>query len=77
MLVVGRQLPSHVADEGALIQASMDLLAAMIATVPGQHFWQHKRYKNYLGRARREVEPWKQHGFRLLADPLQALPPTA
>ncbi len=75
VLMVGRPLPSHAGDEAALVQASMDLLGAMIAAVPGQYFWQHKRFKNHLGRATRGVEPWKTLGFSLLGNPLQALPP--
>ncbi len=75
-LIVGRPLPAAAGDESALIQASMDLLAAMIAAVPGQYFWQHKRFKNHLGVATRSVEPWKAQGLNLLRDPLQALPPT-
>jgi KDO2-lipid IV(A) lauroyltransferase len=73
VLVVGRPLAADAGDEAALVQAAMDLLGAMIAAVPGQYFWQHRRFKNHLGAATR-VEPWKTHGLRLLADPLQALP---
>lgn len=75
VLIVGRPLPSNAVDEAALIQASMDLLGAMIAAVPGQYFWQHKRFKNHLGRSTRAVEPWKTLGFSLLGNPLQAFPP--
>jgi lauroyl/myristoyl acyltransferase len=73
-LIIGRPLPASAGDEQQLVQASMDLLAAMIAAVPGQHFWQHKRFKNHLGIARRSVEPWRVHGFSLLKNPLQAVP---
>lgn len=76
-LLVGRPLPAEAGDEPALIQASMDLLGAMIAAVPGQYFWQHKRFKNHLGIATRSVEPWKIHGLSLINQPLQALPPKA
>ncbi len=76
IVFMGRPLPSSAGDESALVQASMDLLATMIAAFPGQYFWQHKRFKNHLGRAQRSVEPWKLHGFSLLGNPLQALPPS-
>jgi lauroyl/myristoyl acyltransferase len=75
-VMIGRPLASSAGDEAALIQASMDLLGAMIATVPGQYFWHHKRFKNHLGRTERSVEPWKVHGFSLVGNPLQALPPS-
>lgn len=71
--VVGRPLPSSAGDEAALVQASMDLIAAMIARFPRQYFWQHRRFKNDLARHERAVEPWKVHGLSLFADPLQAL----
>ncbi len=74
-VIAGRSLPASGGDETALIQASMDLLGAMIAAAPGQYFWQHKRFKNHLGVAARAVEPWKVHGLNLLRNPLQALPP--
>ena len=74
-LVIGRPLAAAAGDEAALTQASMDLLGAMIAAVPGQYFWQHKRFKKRSGTAARAVEPWKIHGLSLLTRPLQALPP--
>lgn len=76
-LIVGRPLAHDAGDEAALTQASMDLLGAMIAAVPGQYFWQHKRFKKRSGPAARAVEPWKIHGLYLLAHPLEALPPKA
>ncbi len=75
IVIAGRPLMPEAGDETALIQASMDLLGAMIAAAPGQYFWQHKRFKNHLGVATRAVEPWKVHGLNLLRHPLQALPP--
>ena len=74
-IVAGRPLPYDAGDEAALTQASMDLLAAMISAVPGQYFWQHKRFKKGSQPAARAVEPWKIHGLNLLAHPLEALPP--
>lgn len=74
-LIVGRPLCHDAGNEAALTQASMDLLAAMISAVPGQYFWQHKRFKKGSRSAERAVEPWKIHGLNLLAHPLEALPP--
>lgn len=75
--MIGRPLLSTAGDEPALVQASMDLIAAMVARFPRQYFWQHRRFKNDLARNERAVEPWKIHGLSLFADPLQALPPKA
>jgi KDO2-lipid IV(A) lauroyltransferase len=72
--MIGRPLAPTAADEPALVQASMDLIAAMVAAFPRQYFWQHRRFKNDLARHERAVEPWKIHGLSLFADPLQALP---
>jgi lauroyl/myristoyl acyltransferase len=76
-LVVGRPLPADAGDDDALTQASMDLLAAMIAAAPGQYFWQHKRFRKRSGPASRRVEPWRTRGLSLLQNPLEALPPKA
>lgn len=76
-LVAGRPLSHEAGDEAALTQASMDLLGAMIAAVPGQYFWQHQRFRKRSRPATRGVEPWKIHGLNLLAHPLEALPPGA
>jgi lauroyl/myristoyl acyltransferase len=73
-MFVGRPLPAASADEAGLNQAAMDLLAAMIGAVPGQYFWQHRRFKNRLDLPPRAVEPWRTRGLSLFADPLQALP---
>lgn len=73
-LVVGRPLPHDAGDEAALTQAAMDLLAAMIGAVPGQYFWQHKRFRKRSGPSGRRVEPWRAHGLSLLKNPLEALP---
>lgn len=75
--MIGRPLLSTTGDEPALVQASMDLIAAMIARFPRQYFWQHRRFKNDLARHERAVEPWRIHGLSLFADPLQALPTKA
>jgi lauroyl/myristoyl acyltransferase len=74
VLLTGRPLASGAGDEAALVQASMDLLAAMISACPGQYFWQHRRFKHHLGLMPRAVEPWKRWGLRLIVDPLKALP---
>jgi KDO2-lipid IV(A) lauroyltransferase len=76
VLVVGRPLPAQAGDDAALTQASMDLLGAMIAAVPGQYFWQHKRFKKRSQAGERRVEPWKIHGLSLLKMPLEAVPPS-
>jgi len=76
-LVIGRPLPADAGDESALTQASMDLLGAMISAVPGQYFWQHKRFKKRSAPTTRRVEPWRIHGLNLLKNPLEALPPKA
>ncbi len=76
-LVAGRPLSHLAGDDAALTQASMDLLGAMISAVPGQYFWQHKRFKKRSQPTTRTVEPWKIHGLNLLQNPLQALPPKA
>ena len=76
-MVIGRPLLPGAGDEAGLTQASMDLLAVMIQAVPGQYFWQHRRFKNRLDLPPRAVEPWRRWGLRLLADPLQALRPPA
>lgn len=73
--MIGRPLANTAGDEPAMVQASMDLIAAMIARFPRQYFWQHRRFKNDLGRGERAVEPWKIHGLSLFADPLKALGP--
>jgi KDO2-lipid IV(A) lauroyltransferase len=73
-MFVGRPLAATNGDEAGLNQAAMDLLAAMIGAVPGQYFWQHRRFKNRLDLPPRAVEPWRTRGLSLLADPLQALP---
>jgi KDO2-lipid IV(A) lauroyltransferase len=73
-LVVGRPLSADAGDDAALTQASMELLAAMISAVPGQYFWQHKRFRKRSAPAPRRVEPWKIHGLSLLKNPLEALP---
>jgi KDO2-lipid IV(A) lauroyltransferase len=74
LLVVGRPLPADAGDAPALTQAAMDLLGAMISAVPGQYFWQHRRFKQRSSAATRGVEPWKTRGLSLLRDPLQAVP---
>ena len=74
LLVVGRPLAADSGDEAALTQASMDLLAAMISSVPGQYFWQHKRFRKGGTPARRAVEPWRTRGLSLLKNPLEAVP---
>jgi lauroyl/myristoyl acyltransferase len=74
-MFIGRPLADDAGDEAQLIQAAMDLLAAMIQAVPGQYFWQHRRFKNHLGLPPRADEPWRRLGLNLLADPLQALRP--
>lgn len=76
-LVVGRPLPADAGDDDALTQASMNLLAAMISAVPGQYFWQHKRFRKRSAPATQRVEPWRTHGLSLLGKPLEALPPKA
>jgi KDO2-lipid IV(A) lauroyltransferase len=76
-VVAGRPLAHDAGDEAALTQASMDLLGAMIAAVPGQYFWQHNRFRKHSQPTTRRVEPWKIHGLNLLANPLEALPPKA
>ncbi len=73
-MFIGRPLDAAQADEASLNQAAMDLLAAMIRAVPGQYFWQHRRFKNRLALPARAVEPWRTRGLSLLNDPLQALP---
>lgn len=77
VFLIGRPLASTAGDEAALVQVSMDLIAAMIARFPRQYFWQHRRFKNDLARHERAVEPWKIHGLSLFADPLKALPAKA
>ena len=74
VVVAGRPLPASAGDDAQLTQASMDLLGAMIAAVPGQYFWQHKRFKKRSQPAERRVEPWKIHGLSLLRNPLEAMP---
>jgi Kdo2-lipid IVA lauroyltransferase/acyltransferase len=74
VLVIGRPVPAQAGDDRALTQASMDLLAAMIAAVPGQYFWQHKRFKKRSHAEPRPREPWKIHGLSLLEKPLEAMP---
>jgi KDO2-lipid IV(A) lauroyltransferase len=72
-MFIGRPLLESGVDEAQLIQAAMDLLSAMIQAVPGQYFWQHRRFKNRLDLPARAVEPWRRFGLSLLAQPLQAL----
>jgi KDO2-lipid IV(A) lauroyltransferase len=70
---IGRPLPYHVADDAALVQASMDLLSAMIAAFPGQYFWQHRRFARPLDLPPRAYEPWRRWGLRLMVEPEKAL----
>ncbi len=70
VVLAGRPLPAEAGDEAVLIQAAMDLLCAMIAALPGQYFWQHRRFKNRLDLPARASEPWRRWGLRLLAEPL-------
>lgn len=51
-------------------QAVMDWYAAMIAGVPGQYFWHHKRFRGTPpALPPRATEPWRERGLRLIADP--------
>jgi KDO2-lipid IV(A) lauroyltransferase len=63
----GRPLPAC-ADDGALIQAGMDRLSAIIAAFPGQYFWHHRRFKRPIDLPPRPSEPWRTRGLRLLVD---------
>jgi KDO2-lipid IV(A) lauroyltransferase len=75
VLFMGRPLAYDSGDEAALVQASQDLLATMIAAFPGQYFWQHRRFKDLLELPPRSVEPWRRWGLRLLVEPTLAVPP--
>ncbi len=77
VLFMGRPLAHDAGDEAALVQASQDLIAAMVAAFPGQYFWQHRRFKDRLVLPPRPVEPWQRWGLRLIVDPTLALPAAA
>ena len=55
-------------DEGALLQAGMDRMSAVIAAFPGQYFWHHRRFKRLSELPPRAVQPWRTRGLRLLVD---------
>jgi len=55
-------------DEGALLQAGMDRMSAVIAAFPGQYFWHHRRFKRISELPPRAVQPWRTRGLRLLVD---------
>ena len=47
-------------DEAAVVQLAIDLQCAMIAGVPGQYFWQHKRFAGSQPEVPpRQHEPWR------------------
>ncbi len=69
-LIVGRPLAPG--TEAEVVQRVMDRFSSIIAAVPGQYFWHHKRFRGTppTGLARAQ-EPWRQHGMQLWnrADP--------
>jgi len=65
-LFVGRPI-QPCGDEHTTMQAGLDALSALIATFPGQYFWQHNRFRTRLDLPARPVEPWRINGFRQLA----------
>lgn len=66
VLIVGRPLQPR--DEAATIQAVMDRYSAMIAAVPGQYFWHHRRFPAATPRSADDDPAWRA-GIRLLAQP--------
>jgi lauroyl/myristoyl acyltransferase len=55
-------------DESAVVQLAIDLQCAMIAAVPGQYFWQHRRFAGPPPEVPpRPSEPWRG-GLRFIAD---------
>jgi len=63
---IGRPLTAAGRDPGELLQAAVDRLSAMIARFPGQYFWHHRRFKHLIDLPRRDAEPWRTQGLRLL-----------
>lgn len=61
---VGRPLAAC-DDDQRVVQAGMDRLSAMIAAVPGQYFWHHRRFRKPAELPARPVEPWRATGVRL------------
>lgn len=54
-------------DNTADVQRTMDLMSAMIASFPGQFFWQHRRFPDeVVALSQRSEEPWRTQGLRLL-----------
>jgi Kdo2-lipid IVA lauroyltransferase/acyltransferase len=67
MLFVGRPFAAS-GDHAVDVQRCMDQLSAMIAALPGQYFWQHRRFAGQPPLLeRRAVEPWRGQGLRLIA----------
>lgn len=56
-------------DKAADVQTSMDLLSAMIATYPGQFFWQHRRFRDcQVEVSPRATQPWQTQGLGLMTN---------
>lgn len=65
MLFVGRPFAAS-GDHAADVQRCMDQISAMVAGLPGQYFWQHRRFAGEPPQlVRRPSESWRQ-GLRLL-----------
>lgn len=61
---VGRPIAAGT-DDPQTVQACMDALAAILAAVPGQYFWQHRRFKRLVDLPPRTTSPWRE-GLSLL-----------
>lgn len=56
-------------NEEELAQAIADRLGALIDAVPGQHLWQHRRFKRSAEPALPDSGNWRRVGVRLLLEP--------
>jgi lauroyl/myristoyl acyltransferase len=67
-VVVSRPLTAS-RTETELSQAIADRLGALIAAVPGQHFWHHRRFKRPAAPELPDTGRWNSVGLQLLREP--------
>jgi Kdo2-lipid IVA lauroyltransferase/acyltransferase len=62
---IGRPFTVGDSDDQRVIQIGMDCLSALIAAVPGQYFWHHRRFRTRVELPARDSEPWRTAGMHL------------
>lgn len=66
VLFLGRPFTAS-GDHARDVQRCMDCISAMVAAVPGQYFWQHRRFAGTPPVLEpRPAEPWRQQGLGIL-----------